>query len=120
MRNVSTLMNWPLEATNLHSNSCSKSAFASDTAYKALEPMLTVSNGTLMLLSTPNGQLGYFYEQWHLPDSPWTKIFGTLDDCPRVNKDAIEGMRKSMAKACLLYTSPSPRDRQKSRMPSSA
>ena len=25
-----------------------------------------------------------------------------------------------MAKACLLYTSPSPRDRQKSRMPSSA
>ena len=24
------------------------------------------------------------------------------------------------AKACLLYTSPSPRDRQKSRMPSSA
>ena len=26
----------------------------------------------------------------------------------------------SMARACLLYTSPSPRDRQKSRMPSSA
>ena len=36
-----------------------------------------------------------------------------------------EGMgRKTIAKAfamtCLLYTSPSPRDRQKSRMPSSA
>ncbi len=76
-----------------------EAAFASDTVYKALEPMLTVSNGTLMLLSTPNGQLGYFYEQWHLPDSPWTKIFGTLEDCPRVNKEAIEGMRKSMAKA---------------------
>ena len=27
---------------------------------------------------------------------------------------------ESVAKACLLYTSPSPRDRQKSRMPSSA
>ena len=27
---------------------------------------------------------------------------------------------KTLAKACLLYTSPSPRDRQKSRMPSSA
>ena len=26
----------------------------------------------------------------------------------------------SMDKSCLLYTSPSPRDRQKSRMPSSA
>ena len=28
--------------------------------------------------------------------------------------------RKTMFKPCLLYTSPSPRDRQKSRMPSSA
>ena len=27
---------------------------------------------------------------------------------------------KDMLNACLLYTSPSPRDRQKSRMPSSA
>ena len=28
--------------------------------------------------------------------------------------------RKTLNKTCLLYTSPSPRDRQKSRMPSSA
>ena len=28
--------------------------------------------------------------------------------------------KKTDAKSCLLYTSPSPRDRQKSRMPSSA
>ena len=30
------------------------------------------------------------------------------------------GKTFTMAKVCLLYTSPSPRDRQKSRMPSSA
>ena len=36
------------------------------------------------------------------------KNFGWLPFAPMVNKD------------CLLYTSPSPRDRQKSRMPSSA
>ena len=76
-----------------------EAAFASDTLFTALEPMLTVSNGTLMLLSTPNGQVGYFYEQWHLQDNHWTNIFGTLEDCPRVNTKAIEGMRKSMAKA---------------------
>ena len=38
--------------------------------------------------------------------------------------DALEGFFASLAadlgEACLLYTSPSPRDRQKSRMPSSA
>ena len=34
----------------------------------------------------------------------------------------IEGIRSKLPylKSCLLYTSPSPRDRQKSRMPSSA
>ena len=31
-----------------------------------------------------------------------------------------EGLNASLDKSCLLYTSPSPRDRQKSRMPSSA
>ena len=31
-----------------------------------------------------------------------------------------EGWQRSISNACLLYTSPSPRDRQKSRMPSSA
>ena len=40
-------------------------------------------------------------------------------------KNAIECMRKGgvilyPTDTCLLYTSPSPRDRQKSRMPSSA
>ena len=31
-----------------------------------------------------------------------------------------QAFRRGMLEACLLYTSPSPRDRQKSRMPSSA
>ena len=33
---------------------------------------------------------------------------------------AIENLQKAALRICLLYTSPSPRDRQKSRMPSSA
>ena len=41
-----------------------------------------------------------------------------------IRKGLVEGMSrkeiKAMAGICLLYTSPSPRDRQKSRMPSSA
>ena len=34
--------------------------------------------------------------------------------------DAVIGIRCCNVLTCLLYTSPSPRDRQKSRMPSSA
>ena len=33
---------------------------------------------------------------------------------------SLNGCRVVVAHSCLLYTSPSPRDRQKSRMPSSA
>ena len=44
------------------------------------------------------------------------------DEAKAVKKYLIEGQAKALAlpNRCLLYTSPSPRDRQKSRMPSSA
>ena len=35
-------------------------------------------------------------------------------------EEPLEVFEKAMNNICLLYTSPSPRDRQKSRMPSSA
>ena len=37
-----------------------------------------------------------------------------------MNADLILGLLEHMNDACLLYTSPSPRDRSLSRMPSSA
>ena len=36
------------------------------------------------------------------------------------DRDIYQAARKSVMQACLLYTSPSPRDRTRSRMPSSA
>ena len=44
------------------------------------------------------------------------------DDSPLTEADiaAHEVIMNGLSKICLLYTSPSPRDRQKSRMPSSA
>ena len=45
----------------------------------------------------------------------------SLDNKPKskIDRDIAED-EKQIEQACLLYTSPSPRDRQKSRMPSSA
>ena len=41
--------------------------------------------------------------------------------CTPIDPPIRDGPRlRALSKACLLYTSPSPRDRQKSRMPSSA
>src|SRR5678809_1414649 len=47
-----------------------------------------------------------------------SKVFDDKGAEIQANRDAE--VTKLHAKICLLYTSPSPRDRQKSRMPSSA
>ena len=55
-----------------------------------------------------------------------TRVYGELDRDPAVDYSLPEGFempdrdRYQRGFGCLLYTSPSPRDRQKSRMPSSA
>ena len=43
-----------------------------------------------------------------------------LNKLNNMNAEVLEFLVSSNSKVCLLYTSPSPRDRQKSRMPSSA
>ena len=55
------------------------------------------------------------------------KSFDQIDNAPEekergitINSSHIEYETAKRHYACLLYTSPSPRDRQKSRMPSSA
>ena len=48
-----------------------------------------------------------------LSDQAWDEVIA-------VNLTATFRLARAAVKGCLLYTSPSPRDRQKSRMPSSA
>ena len=43
-----------------------------------------------------------------------------LDHIMSVISEHVGSRKRSKSNSCLLYTSPSPRDRQKSRMPSSA
>ena len=63
---------------------------------------------------------------WHR--QPWaqeliemdTQIFSPHGDAILLERDRGFSMELARDHGCLLYTSPSPRDRQKSRMPSSA
>ena len=47
---------------------------------------------------------------------PDGKVYGSVAEA----QASVPGVQQAQHQACLLYTSPSPRDRQKSRMPSSA
>jgi hypothetical protein len=44
-----------------------------DDSYRAARPMLAVANGDLLLLSTPYGKRGFFYEEW-IHSSDWLRL----------------------------------------------
>ena len=80
---------------------------------------------TVRLFAALREQAGWDQRSWQLTNgadalSVWQALgFGdAIPDGTRVAiNQAFESPRQQL---CLLYTSPSPRDRQKSRMPSSA
>ena len=71
-------------------------AFASIAMMVAIVPMLAVSKGRLLILSTPNGQRGFFYESWISSDDDWLRIEVPATQCPRIDAEALESARNKM------------------------
>jgi hypothetical protein len=59
-----------------------------DDLYRSVRPMLAVSRGRLVALSTPFGQRGWFWQEWQ-GQGPWKKVEVTWRDCPRITPDFI-------------------------------
>jgi hypothetical protein len=66
-----------------------------DDLYRSVRPMLAVSQGRLVLLSTPFGQRGFFWEEW-TSKKRWKRVKITWKDCPRITPEFIANERKSM------------------------
>ena len=62
-----------------------------DSMYKALRPMLAVSDGDLWLMTTPCGQQGFFYEAWEMGAGSG---FGCM-----VRRRRVRGFRARSSKA---------------------
>ena len=69
-----------------------------DRLYRSVRPMLAVSRGRLVALSTPFGQRGWFYEEWK-GAGPWKRVEVTWRDCPRITADFIAEETRSMGAA---------------------
>jgi Terminase large subunit, T4likevirus-type, N-terminal len=69
-----------------------------DELYRAVRPMLAVSNGQLVCLSTPYGQRGFFYAEWH-SDGPWERIRITAEDCPRISKAFLAEEQRALGES---------------------
>jgi hypothetical protein len=66
-----------------------------DELYYAVRPMLAVSQGRLMALSTPFGKRGWFYEAWS-GNEDWQRVQVTARQCPRITPAFLDEERRAM------------------------
>jgi hypothetical protein len=66
-----------------------------DELYSALRPMLAVSQGRLVCLSTPFGQRGFFWREW-VSKGPWQRIGITYRDCPRISEEFVREEERAL------------------------
>lgn len=66
-----------------------------DELIAAVRPMLAVSDGRLLALSTPFGTRGWWYEAWRGPDA-WERVKVTAEQCPRISPAFLEEERRTI------------------------
>src|SRR5215218_7365822 len=66
-----------------------------DELYFAVRPMLAVSGGALMMLSTPQGKRGVFYEEW-TGGRGWERYEVKAEECPRISPEFLEEERGAL------------------------
>jgi len=79
--------------SNPHLIVVDEAAFVTDDIYKALLPTQATGTANVILLSTANGQSGFFFEQWVEQSHPWTRVQIDVKDCPRMNDKFLAEMR---------------------------
>jgi hypothetical protein len=67
-----------------------------DDLYFAVRPMLAVSGGRLILMSTPFGKRGHFFKEWTEGGDTWERIRITAHDCPRISPQFLEEERQAL------------------------
>jgi Terminase large subunit, T4likevirus-type, N-terminal len=73
-----------------------EASIVDDSVLTALLPMLVVSGGRLIALSTPMGKRGWFYERWESGDPTWQRINAKAADSPRIPRARLEQQKRDM------------------------
>jgi hypothetical protein len=72
-----------------------EAARVDDELYFAVRPMLAVSGGSLMMLTTPYGKRGAFYEEW-TGGVGWERFRVSASECPRISEEFLEEERAAL------------------------
>ena len=73
-----------------------EAARVEDELFHAVTPMLAVSGGTIVLLSTPYGKQGVFYEAWANGGDQWERYSVTAHEVSRITPAFLEEQRRTL------------------------
>lgn len=76
-----------------------ESARVHDDLHRAVRPMLAVSGGRLILMSTPAGKRGHFWEAWTGGDPVWERIEAKATECPRITPTFLAEEKRALGEA---------------------
>jgi hypothetical protein len=66
-----------------------------DNLFYSLKPMMAVGNGKLILLSSPFGRRGFFFDVWTNGEN-WTRFTVKATDCERITPEFLASEKASM------------------------
>jgi hypothetical protein len=66
-----------------------------DDLYHAVRPMMAVSGGALMMLTTPAGKRGAFYEAWTSSEE-WDRYEVPAREIPRITEEFLDEERRAL------------------------
>jgi hypothetical protein len=72
-----------------------EAARVADDLYYSIRPMLAVSNGKLIALSTPWGKRGWWYQSWESQE-PWERYEIPASKCPRISPNFLAEERRAL------------------------
>lgn len=66
-----------------------------DELHFSIKPMLAITNGRHVVMSTPRGKRGHFWDIWD-QGAGWNRVKVTALDVPRISPEFLEEERRSM------------------------
>ena len=78
-----------------------EAAKVADDLYAAVSPMTAISQGRQILLSTPFGQRGFFFREWHDERNGWVRFRVPWQRCPRHTAAYVEDERRKFGDAWI-------------------
>jgi hypothetical protein len=73
-----------------------EASIVEDSLFFAVKPMLAVSGGRIILLSTPRGKRGFFHDVWTSGGADWNRTCITARECPRISEQWLLKEKESM------------------------